>query len=290
MFGYVKPYVPTLLVKEHEFYRAAYCGLCRSMRKHTGALSAISLRYDYLLLLLVRMLYLPDESFPVRKRRCPVHPLRSRPMLEDNEALQLVVDVSAVLGYYQLKDTQADSRGMKKATAYALQPIFARAKRKAKRKALEDIVAPKMQELSALENANCPSVDQVADVFGELLGQIFAFGLADADALVCHTFGKHIGRFIYIADAAEDYEKDVKENTYNPLKIAYAGETLTDQRKKMLHTALTIELAEAESAMHLFPAEDTSPLLHIIQNTVYEGLVRRIAFLEKEPAEERTSS
>ncbi|MBO5790463.1 MAG: hypothetical protein J6R40_04835, partial [Clostridia bacterium] len=114
LFGYVKPYVPTLLVREHEFYRAAYCGLCRTMRKHTGTLSAVSLRYDYLLLLLTRMLYLDDESFPVRRRRCMFHPFRRRPMLEENEALRYVTDVSALLGYHQLKDTERDSKGFKK--------------------------------------------------------------------------------------------------------------------------------------------------------------------------------
>ena len=33
MFGYVKPVVSELLVKEHEFYKATYCGICRSMKK-----------------------------------------------------------------------------------------------------------------------------------------------------------------------------------------------------------------------------------------------------------------
>ena len=36
MFGYVKPVVGELLVKEHEFYKATYCGICRAMKKHTG--------------------------------------------------------------------------------------------------------------------------------------------------------------------------------------------------------------------------------------------------------------
>lgn len=280
MFGYVKPYTPTLLVKEHEFYRAAYCGLCRCMRRHTGALSALSLRYDYLLLVLTRMLYLPDAHFPVRRRRCAVHPLRRRPMLEENEALRYATDVSAVLGYYQLKDTEADSRGARKVGALCLHPIFARAKKKAGRRALEEIVRAHMQALHELEKAHCPSVDETAEVFGRLLGEVFALGLDGADARVCNVFGYRIGRFIYIADAAEDYARDIEKGNYNPLVCAYGEAALSQAHKKDLHTALTIELAEAESAMNLLPAQEGDPLFHIIQNTVYEGLPRRIAFLD----------
>ena len=56
MFGYVKPVPAELLVKEYEFYRATYCGICRSMKKHTGSLSKVTLSYDSVFLALVRML------------------------------------------------------------------------------------------------------------------------------------------------------------------------------------------------------------------------------------------
>lgn len=46
MFGFVKPLVPELKVKDSDFYRSVYCGLCRSMSKHTGGISAFTLSYD----------------------------------------------------------------------------------------------------------------------------------------------------------------------------------------------------------------------------------------------------
>ena len=68
MFGYVKPYHPELLVKDYEFYRATYCGICRSMKKHTGVLSNVTLSYDSVLLALVRMLYIPDSEIGAKAR------------------------------------------------------------------------------------------------------------------------------------------------------------------------------------------------------------------------------
>ena len=62
MFGYVKPVVKELLVKEHEFYKATYCGICRSMKQHTGGLSIATITYDSVFLVLARMAYIPDSE------------------------------------------------------------------------------------------------------------------------------------------------------------------------------------------------------------------------------------
>ena len=73
MFGYVRPYVPELKVKENELYNAVYCGLCRSMGKTTGTASRLSLSYDMVFLALVRSAYC-GESFEIEQKRCFVHP------------------------------------------------------------------------------------------------------------------------------------------------------------------------------------------------------------------------
>ena len=54
MFGYVKPHVPELRVGEYELFRAVYCGVCRSMGRHTGTVSRFTLNYDYVFLAAVR--------------------------------------------------------------------------------------------------------------------------------------------------------------------------------------------------------------------------------------------
>ena len=54
MFGYIKPQIPELKVKEHELYKATYCGLCRAMGKRTGCMSKMTLSYDFVFLVLLR--------------------------------------------------------------------------------------------------------------------------------------------------------------------------------------------------------------------------------------------
>ena len=67
MFGYVKPVHSELLVKEHEFYKATYCGICRAMKKHTGFFSNVAITYDSVFLALIRMVFVADKAFYTQK-------------------------------------------------------------------------------------------------------------------------------------------------------------------------------------------------------------------------------
>ena len=238
MFGYVKPYPAELLVKEYEFYKATYCGICRSMKKHTGALSNVLHSSDSVFLALVRMLYIDESRIGAKKRRCIAHPIKSRPMLNENEALEYTAKAFGILTYYKLKDDLSDERLMKKMALSFLRPIFSGAKKRAGLEELASTVAAKLSAIGELERAKCPSVDEPAKLFGELLGEIFACGLDGADRTVTYACGYHLGKFIYAADAAEDYDKDVKSGSYNPYVILYEGKPLTEENRATIKCAL----------------------------------------------------
>ena len=121
MFGYVKPIPSELLVKEYDFYRATYCGICRSMKKHTGALSNITLSYDSVLLALVRMLYIEDSEIGAEMKRCIAHPFKKRCMLTENKATEYTARAFAVLAYHKALDDIQDEGGGKKALLLPLQ-------------------------------------------------------------------------------------------------------------------------------------------------------------------------
>ncbi len=286
MFGYVKPVVNEMLVREHEFYKATYCGICRSMKKHTGALSNVTLSYDSVFLALVRMLYIPDGDFAAEQRRCIAHPTKKRSMLKENSALEYTARAFAVLTYYKLKDDLSDESGLKKLGVTAVRPIVSLANGKADLDELERLVADRLDRITALEKAKCDSIDAPAALFGELLGEIFAYGLEESDRLVPYEVGNHLGRFIYAADAAEDYEKDVKSGSYNPFVIAYGGAPLTRENKQSIKTGLLLECKRIEAAVNLLPFGSRATIESIINNVIYLGLVKRIEFLDGEGKEE----
>ena len=62
MFGYLTADRGHLTPEEDARYRAAYCGLCRSLRTRWGRLSGLTLNYDQcFLILLLQSLYEAEE-------------------------------------------------------------------------------------------------------------------------------------------------------------------------------------------------------------------------------------
>ena len=281
MFGYVKPVPAELLVKEYEFYKAVYCGVCRSMKKHTGNLSNVLHSYDSVFLALVRMLYVPDSQIGASKRRCIAHPVKRKAMLNTNDATDYTARAFAILTYYKVKDDLSDEKiGKRMATAF-LRPIFASAKKRASMVNIAKLCEEKLSAITALEKERCKSVDEPAALFGELLGGIFAEGIDGSDRTVLYTLGFHLGKFIYAADAAEDYEKDRKSGSYNPYVEMYSGEALSDENRATIKCALLLECRKLEGAVNLLPFGTHAIIENIINNIIYLGLPKRIEFLDK---------
>ena len=177
MFGYVKPNIPELLVRDHELYKATYCGLCRTMGKTTGCASKFTLNYDFVFLALLRMA-LTGEKAEVKKRRCVVHPFKKRPMLEPNESMRFSARTSVILTRSKLKDNVNDSHGLArlKAKTAGLVSIFLKRTDK-NLKPLQEKIASCIDDLTKLERDNSDSLDMTANTFGDLLGSTLSFDL-----------------------------------------------------------------------------------------------------------------
>ncbi len=290
MFGYVKPVRAELLVREDEFYRATYCGICRAMKRHTGNLSRVTLSYDSVFLALVRMLYIPDGDFGVERRRCVAHPAKRRGMLKENPAIEYTARAFAVLTYYKMRDDLHDEKLLKKLAVNLVRPVTASAKKRAELAAISDICAEKLSELTRLEEACEAGVDRPAELFGELLGEIFAFGLSEKDRLVPYRLGYHLGKFILAADAAEDYDDDRASGAYNPYVLLYEGRELTDENRASIKCALTLECKNIEAAANLLPYGSRATIENIINNIIYLGLIKRISFLDPKDNESEKKS
>ena len=158
MYGYLRIHVPELKVREQEYYRAVYCGLCRTMGKCTGQCSRMTLSYDFTLFALARMA-LTGETVTFKHRRCIAHPLRKRPMAESTPALRLCAYASAILAHHKVKDDLRDERGLKRTAATAVSPFTSSMRRRAVKQGYGDMdrgVCLAMQELGELETARLP--------------------------------------------------------------------------------------------------------------------------------------
>lgn len=281
MFGYVKPRSEELKIKDYAFYRATYCGICKRMKALLGAPSTLTLTYDSAFLALIRMAYISDDEIKSRLRRCAVHPLKRRDILENNSAIDYTVRVFAELTYRKLEDDMADERALRRFFKRAARPIVRRARTRAKLDAsLCESIREHLNEISEREREGCASVDLHAAPFGELLGEILAYGIDGTTAKTALTeIGRHLGIFIYVADAAEDYDEDYKKARFNPFIKMYGAPTLTVEQRRDIHTALSYRIDRIESALAFVEFGARKTLERIIYNIVQLGLRERIEFL-----------
>ena len=256
MFGYVRTAREELRLREYEYYRASYCGLCRAMGKCTGQCSRLTLSYDIAYLANVRMA-LQGTVPTLRRRRCFVHPLQKRLMMEPNAELDYAANAAAILAYEKSCDDVADERGFHKIKARLQKFVTKGAYKRAKKRypALAEAVRAHMTALSETERQMRPSVDAVADIFGELLGDIFAHGLADAEARIAQSIGRQVGRFIYIIDAADDMAEDRRRGRFNPFLLLYGRLPTPEERESIPNYYSRTEFSTEELKAKFLAAE-----------------------------------
>ncbi|MBQ8146820.1 MAG: hypothetical protein IJ039_08545 [Clostridia bacterium] len=284
MFGYIKPNIPELRVKDHELYKATYCGLCRTMGKCTGCASKFTLSYDFAFFALVRMA-LEKTNGQVKMRRCMVHPFKKRPIMEINPVLEYSAKSSVILTRLKLKDNVNDSKGLSrlKAKIVGLVSIFFKKTDKELRP-LEDKIKECIDALSVLEKEECDSIDKVADTFGQLLGNVASFGLDKESSVLGYEIGYHLGKWIYVIDACDDLSRDVKAGSYNVLKIAF-GESLEESHKSILQNAMFLELNKMARAVELIDFTKHRDIEAVVKNIIFDGLIeetRRVLRIKTE--------
>ena len=281
MFGYVRANASELRVREHEYYKGTYCGLCCAMGKCTGQCSRMALSYDMLLLSLSRIALLREKSSFERKR-CLVHPLKKRNIMVRNDTLDYSARVSALLTYHKVKDDIADSGFVKSVlTRVFVLPFAAVARRKAIKRApellkLDARCAERLATLSAFEKERMASVDIPAEIFGELLSDILSFGIEGSEKKIAQNIGRSVGKWIYIADALDDMKDDIRTKNYNPLIEIYGGELPTAEQIGDVSAALKNELMRAERALELVDFDGYDTVKNILFNILYLGMPQRI--------------
>ncbi|MBQ8696864.1 MAG: hypothetical protein IJ519_04000 [Clostridia bacterium] len=278
MFGYVKPEVKELRVKEHTTYKAIYCGLCKATGESVTCSARFALSYDFVFLALLRMA-LTGEVPDFDTGRCMAHPVKKRPYAKGASALEYSAKASALLTYYKIEDDITDSRGMKRLKYKLALPHGRRAKKKARGlEGLEESIRTHLTALSALEAKREASADAPAEIFGLLLADVGSYGLEGGAARIAAEVCHRVGKWIYFADALDDYESDKESGSYNPLLMAYPDDPDT-AREHMLF-AMAAERNRALDALALADIADGG-LKNILENILTLGLSAEERKLEK---------
>lgn len=263
MFGYVRPCRPELKCKEFDLYSATYCGLCRCLRQRYGLIAPMFLSYDFTFLAL--LLWEPEDTFHPCSGRCHANPLRKKAMCPNSPALEMTADQSVILTYWKLRDSVQDEKFGKRLAAWTASLLLLPAYKKAARLRPEFDAATRehLQRLTVLERENCSSIDRTADAFACLLRA--AADQSGKQDRVLEQLLYHVGRWIYLIDARDDFQQDKQSGAYNPLLLRYGPEGDDDA----LSLTLDHSLAMAGAALQLGQFGCRMPIL---ENIIYLGL------------------
>ncbi len=211
MFGYINPDRPYLFVKDEKLYQAAYCGLCKSIGAECGQLARTALTYD-MAFVSALVHNIMNVDFKVNGSRCALHPFKKKPMAEVDEVTKLLGAINTVLAYYKLLDDKSDGE---KSGAFAF--LYKKGYETALKnhpKAVE-IIARQSSELNKIEAAKSKIIDEACEPTARMMRDLSAYILGEYATEHTDALFYAIGKWIYLADALDDYAKDVKKGNYN---------------------------------------------------------------------------
>lgn len=260
MFGYVSPLKGELKVREMAHYNAYYCGLCKTISKEFGQLPRLALSYDCAFIAILLGGVMGDAL--CKAERCAIKPFKQKqPVAQESEALLFAADLNLALSWYKCRDDWRDER---KASALLGNAAFMRAAKKVERKhpQLFEAIENGIDTLSLLEREKCNELDAPIDTFARMMrGVLLEAPLEQRDKIIVSNLAYHIGRWIYLADAWDDREKDKKSGSYNVFNITGADA----ERASFL---MYYSLNEAQNTYALL---DLKANAGILDNILYDG-------------------
>lgn len=282
MFGYVMPYKLELKIKDYEIFKAYYCGLCIAIKNNFSNLSRLSLNYDMTFLgILLDSLSNDKNSYKIDS--CIAHPFKKRPKVIDNKALDYAAFCNLALVYYKLLDDYNDDKALtRKLMSLYLKKFIEN--ENLHLKPLLDNMEHNISTLTKLENSSgIISIDELSHSFADLTGFLIAFYYRDKDFYDhLYNLGYNLGRWIYIIDAYDDLEDDMKHNKFNAINKAFNSEGLSfekliEAQQPRIEYNLIISASATVDALNNLPIVKNKDLLF---NILQLGLMHKIEIIK----------
>lgn len=260
MFGYVRISKRELDETDFKKFQSYYCGLCKAIGKYSQA-ARLGLSYD-MTFLVILLSAVSENKETNRKFRCIFKIFKQENATDVDTITDYVAQMSILLVYEKFKDDMRDEKSVK---ALFGKLAYLRAVKKIKQKECE--ISALLEKMTKLEKENCGEPDEIADCFAKICEIVFTpYFVTDEDTRrILAWMGYNIGRWIYLIDAFDDLEKDLKTNSYNPLAKKYSDKKSAAEIEK----TLTYTLANIAAAYDLLNINKNDG---IIKNILYAGM------------------
>lgn len=264
MFGYIIANKAEMKFKEFDIYQSYYCGLCRKLKEKYGWTGQLSLSYDMAFLLMVLTgLYEPDTQ--IGQCRCAVHPFEKH-TVRSNIFTEYMADMNVLFTAFKCEDDWEDEKKFHK--------LLYGKMLEGKSRQLKDVYGEKLRRIHMLlydireeEKKGVMDIDTMSGLFGQVMALVVTCR-EDEWSENLNRFGFYLGKFIYIMDAYEDVEEDIKKGTYNPLKKKFGEPDFEEECR----TILTMMMSECCKEFEKLPILENAT---IMRNILYSGVWSR---------------
>ena len=279
MFGYVLINKEELKFKEYDVYKSYYCGLCQTLNNRSGRFAQLTLNYDMTFLqLLLTGLYEPKTK--LENFRCKIHPFK-KSIKRRNEITDYIADMNLFLAYLNCIDDWEDEKKLSR----KIYTIIVKNKVKKIKKQYPEKTAKLeaiLKKSSEYEKKKEHDIDKISSYSGEFMSELFLYK-EDEWKQTLSRMGFFLGKYIYIIDAYEDIEKDLKKGNYNPFSEIYQNEDFDD----FVNQILTMMISECAREFEELPIiEDVD----ILRNILYSGVWAKFQSIrnKRKQVEEKT--
>ena len=282
MFGYVQPSKGQLRVCEYEVYKAVYCGLCKQLGREYGPFSRLTLSYDFTFLAMLGMSLRPEPQ-ALEPRRCLLNPLRKTPMCVPGEDLSFSCGTAMMMFYFKALDNYNDGDFRQKLLSLLCTPFARHAYKKAAERYpdVARVLYETISRQSELEEERCDSVDRACEPTALALSGICGLlSREPQERRVLERTGYLLGRYVYLADALDDLEEDLKNHSYNAFllreKITSPDPERLREVRENAKGSLFLTIGELIKTYELLELQHYKPILDNIIHLGLRDTVERI--------------
>lgn len=271
LLGYVKAFKPEMKIRDYELYRGIYCSLCRALGRNYSPIAQLFLSYDFALAAVLR-LAVQTDGCSFSQKRCPYNPAKKCLICSKKDELDFCAHAVIITVFYKIVDNMQDKGFKSKLIAYLIYPIIYLMHKKAARLApeIEKAVEQAMEEQRLAEKKTDVCLDEAAHPSANALGKVFSLGFEGENSQLLYTLGYMTGRFVYIIDAADDLEDDLKSGSFNPFTDADISNE--NSRKEFAQRVRGMLNLTQHSALEALDTIEIKRFEDILENIVFDGL------------------
>ena len=201
--------------------------MCHGLRTHLGFFSSMLLNYECTFLYVFLSGVSPEAPSQECTFRCSANPAKKISTETSGDALEYASFVNYHLAVLKAYDGCCDTKGLKKVGYRLFHWLLTRNKRYKrmflKYQAMVTQTDQLCRDLYSLETGKDVDFDSCSAKMGSVLQEIIKgftenHPIENSEAIL--TFANHLGMWIYLIDAYDDFEKDQKKKALTPSRYS----------------------------------------------------------------------